>query len=151
MSPKVENGALPDWAINHFVGSFEVRFDGVHYGYAVLKVTLEPDLYNFVGYTAGGFLFISEEVPEKYRAFVLRHELYESITVKDRCDKCLAALKWELDRIPKRMYDEYVVWRLEVFDSLVTYYTEGNGAVGADPKFVSRIKQSLDYLVQLTS
>ena len=133
----------PLWIEDNLIGQGTVEFDGTEYPYAVMPTTLEPALPGFLGYAQNKHLFISVQVPEKWRPYVLRHELREFIELAGTPDCCLQSLKVELEEVPSRDLSEYVTWRFEFFDRLA-WYCEISDAY--DDAFCARVMASRDHL-----
>ena len=68
---------LPGFAIPHKKSTGFVIVDGKRYEYAVLSRLMEPNIIGFVGFPKGQFLFLSKDVPVKFRRHVLAHEVRE--------------------------------------------------------------------------
>src|SRR6185503_10278594 len=92
----------------------------------------KPELPGFMGYHQfpgdnQKRLFISEEVPEEYRAYALSHELYETHELENSPQKCLEATMWEIAQVPSGMKPDYIRFRRAFFENLVTYNSDKPG------------------------
>ncbi len=135
---------LPSWAEKVFLEEGSVEYSGQQFSYAVLDRKLQPDLPCFMGFNPDtGFLFVSDEVPEKSRPIVLRHELREVLDLVGEDDRCVRSLQSELEEVPEATRPDYLFWRLMFFARLVTYYIRRSHP---DPTFLPRIKASLAFL-----
>ena len=134
----------PGWIINNKVGSGFVEYKGNKTPYSILRKELEPRLPGFLGYPDGLYLFISEEVPEKFRYPQLIHEIIEFTELKEEKGRCLAALKEELKLISSEDTEEYLSYRKKFFENLVKYYENSD-----NEEFKSEIQASLEFLRNL--
>ncbi|HRH23758.1 MAG TPA: hypothetical protein PK295_03965 [Candidatus Magasanikbacteria bacterium] len=142
---------IPKWA-QRFVlkkgGIGSVEYRNKKYTYVVLKRALIPGLPNFVGFVEDlDFLYISEDVPFRYRKYVLRHELRESLgySLKDN-DKCRKSLEAELKEVSAELRKRYVPWRLGSFNALFWYHSKGAGSAAYNEKYLYEILGSVLYL-----
>lgn len=122
----------------------EIEVAGNLYPYRVINKDLAPKLPFFVGLTQG-FLFISEEVPPKFRQYPLEHEVYCNLIFKGQNGRCLRALKQELAKVPAEIREQYIKMRREFFKALVRYYQTSK-----DQDFKPEIMASLGYLCSLS-
>lgn len=134
----------PDFIKNNEVGSNSFYYQNKKIKYSILKKELEKNLPGFLGYHEG-HLFISEEVPEKYRKPQLIHELIEFTKFKNKKGKCQTALAQELliakKEFSQEEYSEYVAYRTIFFLNLNKYYQSSS-----DKNFKWEIKNSLNFL-----
>ncbi len=131
----------PEWMKNNEVDVGVVEYEGEEIPYTVLNKDLEPKLPGFVGYLNGEHLFISEEIPEKYRFPQLIHEIVEFTKLKDQKGRCVEALKHELSFIPEEIWEEYIEYRKNFFADLIEYYKDSE-----DENFKAEIAASYEVL-----
>jgi hypothetical protein len=131
----------PRWIIDNRISTGFIEYKGNKISYSILKKELEPKLPGFLGYFEGKFLFISEEVPEKFRHLQLIHEVIEFTELKGEKGRCLAALKEELKLISSEDMKEYVSYRKKFFKNLVEYYEHGD-----NKEFKREIQASFEFL-----
>ena len=126
------------------VGSGSVVIEGISYAYDIISAKLEPRVPNFVGFPDSEYLFISEEVPEKYRYPMLAHEV-RCFALKDagHAGHCKAAVAYELTFVSGNEKRAYLAFRREFFEKLVSYY-EQEGKTHAP--FIPEIRASRDFL-----
>jgi len=144
LEPSQEKDDRPDWIKANEVGKGEIEHKGLKVPYTVLKKELEPRLPGFLGYPNGEHLFISEEVPEKFRIPQLTHEIIEFTELEGQKGRCLEALKRELAIVPEEIREEYLEYRTNFFANLVKLYEKSE-----DEDFKTEIQASYDYLQQL--
>mgnify|MGYP003552758402 CR=1 FL=1 len=125
-----------------------VQYRNKEYEYSVMKRGMILGLSNFVGFVeSSNFLYISEDVPVKYRKYVLRHELRECFGYRGSGEeKCRRSLEAELKEVPDALKRRYVWWRFRSFNTLFWYYSEGPGRVAYDEKYLYEILGSLLFL-----
>jgi hypothetical protein len=133
----------------------EINVDGHTYTYTVIKAGLAGDLPYGVGFSSETTLMISEDAPERYRPFVLAHEVREKTRFADlpEEERCRAALELELADVranPNLNYAEYLIDRTAFFDALVVLYEQTTQANAVTPDFIAGIQGSRDYLHNLT-
>jgi len=80
-----------------------------------------PQFPGFLGYPNGENLFISEEVPEKFRVPQLLHEIIEFTELKDQEGRCAEAIKRELETITDDIRAKYIAYRTIFFANLDEY------------------------------
>jgi len=131
----------PEWIKNNEVGSGEIELEGKKIPYTILKKELAPELPGFLGFFEGEHLFISEEVPEKFREPQLIHEIIEFTELKGKKGRCVESLKRELSIVPEEIKKEYLEYRRDFFAKLVEYYEDSE-----DEEFKSEIKASYEFL-----
>lgn len=141
---KEQEDARPDWIKNNEKGRGNTVVDGEVYPFTVLDRELEPGLPGFVGFPGAEHLLASEDIPPKYRQYILRHEVREYTQFKDQQGKCLTSLKRELEDIPENIRNEYIAYRREFFRKLVDFYQDSD-----DGGFKREIQASSDYLQSL--
>ncbi len=146
-----EKPRIPQWA-KEFVlqkgGRGIVEYRNKSYEYTVLKRGMIPGLPNFVGFVeSNNFLYISENVPVRYRKYVLRHELRECLGYRGSSEeKCRRSLEVELKEVPDTFKRRYIWWRFRSFNTLFWYYSEGPGRVVYNEKHLYEILGSLLFL-----
>jgi hypothetical protein len=98
----------------------------------------------FVSYNQGS-PFISQEVPQNFRKYMIYHELYEfeEFDPKDE-DSCLESLRKELAKVPYYNLQEHVDFRKDTFRHLIEFVRE------YDKDSFQKINRSLNYLENLT-
>lgn len=134
----------PAWIKTNEVGSSEIEYGGKKIPYTILKKELAPALPGFLGYPNGEHLFISEEVPEKFRALQLIHEIVEFTELKGQKGRCVEALKRELSVLPQEIRQEYLEYRRNFFAKLIEYYKNST-----DEDFKAEILASHKFLKEL--
>lgn len=138
------NKTVPEWAERFFIEWGSVEYDDVLWDYAVLKRDLKMDLVGFMGFIPDiPFLFISEDVPKKWRRYVLRHELREHLGLGHAQERCVVSLITELQEVPVSEIRDYTRWRINFFRRLIEFYTK---EPHPDPSFMGRIKASFNHL-----
>lgn len=135
---------LPEWMTVTKVDEGTIMVDGKEYVYHVLDRSLEPRLPGFLGFSGGEHLFISEEVPEDFRPYMLTHEIREFTTLAGLPGRCCVALTFELAEVPPEIYVVYLSYRLQFFRNLVAYYVESDDPKVSDLK--GEIARSLQYI-----
>ncbi len=139
---------LPSALREKMVGTATLKHRGKTWTYAIIKRDLENAPKGFLGFWEDKELFISEEVPEEFREYQLRHELIEHLELTGKPRRCVEALMQEIDLVPDEIADAYIAYRRNFFTRLVEYYsTPGNEHY--DPDFLARITASRDYLNNL--
>ncbi|KKR91908.1 hypothetical protein A3D45_03035 [Candidatus Falkowbacteria bacterium RIFCSPHIGHO2_02_FULL_42_9] len=131
----------PDWIRTNEVATNEIEHGGKKFPYTVLKRELAPTLPGFLGYPNGEHLFISEDVPEKFRAPQLIHEIVEFTELKGVKGRCVEALKRELAVMSEEIRQEYLEYRRNFFAKLIEYYKESK-----DEDFKVEIQASYEFL-----
>jgi len=144
MEKKQTLDTRPEWIKANQVGLGEVNYNGKKIPFTILKKELAPKLPGFLGYPNGEHLFISEEVPEKFRAPQLIHEIIEFTELSGQKGRCVEALKRELSVVPEEIKQEYLEYRINFFTKLVEYYQESQ-----DEEFKSEIRASYEFLQKL--
>ncbi|MEK7854663.1 MAG: hypothetical protein AAB288_01120, partial [Acidobacteriota bacterium] len=82
------------------IGSDSVNIDGKRYAYDILPASHEPNVPYFAG-NPEGYLFISEQVPWKFRKAVLAHEVKcTAIREAGITPYCVCAFEQELKFVP---------------------------------------------------
>lgn len=131
----------PSWIKNNEVGVGEIEYGGKKIPYTILKKESVPTLPGFLGYPNAEYLFISEEVPENFRAPQLIHEIIEFTELKGQKGKCVEALKRELSFVPEEIRQEYFKYRRIFFKRLIEYYKDFK-----DEDFKAEIQASYEFL-----
>lgn len=134
----------PDWIKTNEVGTGEIEHEGKRILYTILKKELAPTLPGFLGYPNGEHLFISEEVPEKFRVPQLIHEIIEFTELKGKKSRCVEALKRELSVVPEEIKQEYLEYRRNFFAKLIEYNKNSK-----DEDFKAEIQASHKFLQEL--
>lgn len=136
-----------------------ITVDGVSYQYTLVRRGLSLDLPYVVGFKlADGSenLFISEDVPEQYRPFIISHEIREErkfFNLPEE-ERCRVALEDELSSVKNSMperYQEYLAQRMAFFDSLAALYEQPRQAKEKSPQFIQGIRASRDVLHSIHS
>jgi len=117
-----------------------IGFYGVARPYDIMSRNVTPSPRYFVSY-GNGRPFISDEVPEKYRGYMIFHELAEFEFLKGN-NRCLNALQIELSRVPKEEVIEYARFRRETFQSLVDFLEKHEPS----SKLIPEVRKSLNHL-----
>jgi hypothetical protein len=116
-------------------------FEGMPRVYDVVDKNLDiPCPKYFISYNQGN-PFISEEVPQKFRKYMIYHELYEfeKFDPKEE-DSCLESLRKELAKVPYYNLQEHVNFRKDTFRHLIEFVRE------YDKDSFKKINRSLNYL-----
>lgn len=104
------------------VGSGIVVVDNIEYPYLVISTAFARHLPFFAGAPNKESLFISEEVPVKFRNFVLTHEVMcQLVAPKDNQGPhtCRSATERELAMVSKDEMGAYVLMRLVFYNRLI--------------------------------
>lgn len=139
-----EEDNRPDYIKKNEVGIGKINYNNKEYTYTIVKKELELKLPGFLGFPEGKHLFISEEVPFKFRNPQLIHEILEFTKLKSIKGRCLESLKNEFLFIPEEIKEEYIEYRRNFFDRLIQYSKDFT-----DEDFKSEIKASYEYLCTL--
>lgn len=94
-------------------------------------------------------IWISEEVPEEFRSYMVLHELSEFEKFKDSPNSCLSALISELNFSAKEnpeKHAEYLKFRKEVFKSLINFTQENS----PNSEHLGEMRKSLSLLEDLS-
>lgn len=118
-----------------------ITFNGKQRSYSVVDRNITPAPKYFISYNKGN-PFISDEVPEEFRESMVFHELTEFELLQDKPDRCLQALKSELETVPKNKKEDYLKFRLEVFESLIDFLKKYD----PNSKLIIEVNKSLKYL-----
>ena len=124
----------------------EILFLGEKIQYRVVSRDLQTKLPGFLGYYEG-MLFISEDVPERWRVPQVIHEYVEYVHFTDVTGRCVEATKFELAFVASQLPGElqqYIQMRIDLFKNLITLYESTGG--GSTEEF----RGSLAYLESLT-
>lgn len=141
MEREVKLDARPEWIKTNEVGTGEIEYEDKKIPFTILKKELAPTLPGFLGYAKGEHLFISEEVPEKFRSPQLIHEIVEFTELKGQKGRCVEALKRELSVVPEEIRQEYLEYRRNFFARLIEYYKDSK-----DEDFKAEIQASYKFL-----
>lgn len=125
------------------IGKAEVTWNGRGYSYRIISRKLAADPKYFVSY-GNGNPFISDEVPEKFRPYMILHELMEFQSQKRKVE-CINALKGELAEVPFDKLAHYLEFRVSTFRYLRDYLN----AQDNPGSFLDEVQKSLAYLEQL--
>src|SRR3989344_2017793 len=126
------------------IGKAMVTWQDKKYVYRIISRKLVEDPKYFVSF-GNGTPFISDEVPPKFRPYMILHELMEFIGHKNKRDRCVNALKEELAEVPLEKVDHYIEFRLGTFKYLSDYLRTQD-----DPgNFIDEVQKSTDYLQSL--
>ena len=139
-----------------------IEVDGATFIYTVVRPGLEPRLPYVIGFPSQDALFISADVPEEYRRFILAHEIRETTFGQlPEEERCLAALKAELDEVQKALPDKYESYvhgtvqengfegRRGFFRALVKLYEDPKQQAAKSQQFIEGIQKSQTYLESL--
>lgn len=122
-----------------------INFNGENREYDIVDRNIGDAPKYFIGY-GEGLPFISDEVPEEYREHMIFHELTEFENLKkQKNDKCLTALMFELERVPQEKRKEYIKFRRDTFRNLIEYLERKE----PESSFIPETKKSFDYLSKL--
>ncbi len=124
----------------------EILYLGQKIEYSVVSRDLQPSLPGFLGFFEG-MLFISEDVPMRWRAPQVIHEYVEYTHFTNVKGRCVAATKAELAFVASYLPEElqqYIRMRIDLFKNLITLY-ESAGGVSTE-----ELRGSLAYLETLT-
>lgn len=135
----------PAFLGTHVLGAYQFKnpAGGNPISFLLVSKDREPRLRGFVG-ESEGYFFISDEVPEEYRPYFVYHEHLEFTAFKGEMGRCLAALKCELGLVPEYLQTEYLVYRRDFFEHLLTFLRLPENDTPAE--FLAEIQASFDYL-----
>jgi len=154
----------PNWLINvqtETTNPMHLIVNEKIYTYTLVKPKLEPRLpYTVGGHIADNSLFISSDVPDDFRRYILEHEIYHDTTLINMPpeEACVAALKLELEEAKKTLGDRFSLYlygkqkidefagRIEFFNALVALYKDPKQANARDSAFVEGINKACEYL-----
>ena len=122
-----------------------IEFQGNQRNYAVVDRDIGATAPKYFMSYNGGNPFISDEVPKEYREPMVFHELTEFELLKCTESKCLKSLKAELERVPEDMMQSYIIFRTEVFESLIGFLEQHEPS----STFIPEAKNSLRHLRNL--
>lgn len=140
---------VPSWMVEFIVGIMLVEYGpsiprSRVFPCLILKKELEPELPGFVGYNEKEeLLFISEEVPKRFRLPILHHELAEAHEFEGQEGRCLKAFESELF-YGRHMGWEYFSYRKKFFKKLVAFYSKPGQR--PDHSFLKEITATRDHL-----
>ncbi len=135
------------------------------YVYTLVRPKLEKRLpYTVGGHIADNSLFISSDVPEDFRPFILGHEIYHDTTLAGVPpeEACVEAVKLELAEAKEALGDRFNLYlygkqesdgfagRVEFFNALVQFYKDPKEAAARGPAFVEGINKAYIYLNSLS-
>ena len=125
----IEADTRPDYIKNNEVGRGSFEFEGKKYDYTLIDRQIQPNLPGFLGFVDGKYLFISDEVPEKFREPQLIHEVDEFTNPElvGKPGRCVESLKREFARIPDDMKEEYIEYRKNFFHKLREFQKNNEG------------------------
>lgn len=145
MTNETKPKTLDDFFPNHKpIETGVTTLDGKEFKYRVYDKNLNSKLSNFVGFVAGE-LFISEEVPEKYRNYFFLHEINCVPNIGKKNHHCVSALQYELSHVPKPDQVDYINFRKSFFEGLIHYHENESKATWRD-KLIVEMKESLKFL-----
>lgn len=136
----------PYYIIKNEINMEEIEYKDKKIPYTILKKEFAPQLPGFLWYPDGEYLFISEEVPEKFRKPQLIHEIVEFTELKGQKGRCLKALKTELLEVEEAIKKEYIEYRTDFFARLIELYKNSE-----DENFKTEIQTSYKFLQNYTS
>ena len=145
---------IPSWAKQYIEEIRELGHDGITYTYLVIKEDELGKVANvpktFASYSKEGLISVSSNYPEQYRELGLAHEIREHNEHKGEKGCCLICLKSELQDLEKTELNkkEYVQFRLEFFNDLVSFYEGKSRDVGED-SLLENLVMSRDYLIEV--
>lgn len=140
---------VPSWMVEFIVGVMLVEYGPSKprarvFPCLILKKELESKLPGFVGYNEEEeLLFISEEVPERFRLPILHHELAEAHEFAGQEGRCLKAFESELFYAGHMGYD-YFPYRKQFFTRLVAFYS--GSEQHPNQEFIKEITATRDHL-----
>ena len=119
-----------------------IDFNGASREYEVWERNISrPAPQYWISYNAGK-VFVSDEVPEQFRPFMVMHELYEFETYKGRPFQCVRALLKEMQLVSDDQFPAYVRFRKDVFSNLVGFLERHEPT----SSFLPHAKESLGLL-----
>ena len=151
----MENDTRPQWILDMQAPGTEpvsIIIDGQEYKYTIVDNQIEQNSMPYVvGFTADGFLMISQKVPALEKTFILSHEVREQKNFLNlpQEQRCLAALQQELKDFQNEFpseYDNYLQKRYEFFNALASYYQNQQRIGQVTPEFLKGIISSRDFL-----
>jgi hypothetical protein len=126
------------------IGKGEIKFEGEAREFDVADRNIPEAPKYFIGYN-NGRPFISDEVPERFRKYMVLHELVEFEKFSEEEDSCYKALRFELmDVVDDDIY-EYVPFRAETFEHLINYLKQNE----SDSDLLPKVKRSCRHLNEL--
>lgn len=145
--------ARPDWLRNVQAEGTQpgvLDVDGRPYQFTLVKTGLAPLPYA-VGFRDESALFISVDVPEERRPFIMTHEVREKtrFTELPEAERCKAALEAELEDAKVALGDgfkQYATDRRDFFNALVELYEQPEQQQAVTQEFRNAIQTSRDYL-----
>ena len=127
------------------VSTVEIQYEDWRRSYDVISADLSSAPLFFTGY-GHGRPFISEQVPENYREPMVLHEIDEFEKFQRIEGRCLGALKLELEWVSsKEFFEDYIVFRLEVFNHLINFLKKDN----PNSFFIPEAMKSAEHLKSL--
>ena len=140
----------PSYIKNNEVGKWIILYNNKPVKYTIVKKEMAPKLKWFLWYPWWEHLFISEEVPEKFREPQLIHEIVEFTELQWKKWRCLQSLKYELSLISEEIWNEYIEYRRDFFERLIEYYKNIPSSEKFDAnEFREEIQKSYEHLVSL--
>jgi len=136
----------PNFIKENEVGIWVIIYNNIPIPYTIMKKEAVPSLKWFLWYPEWKYLFISEEVPEKFREPQLMHEIVEFTELKWKKWRCLQSLKYELSFIAEDMWQEYIEYRRDFFKRLVEFHKNTKTDKFDADEFRWEIQQSYEYL-----
>ncbi len=139
----------PAWVTANLVDELEVVVNGQPWTCPVLKRQAGGGFDQFMGFSQPNRLaFVSEAVPVPYRPLVLRHEIVEFTILTEVDDRCLAALREELQHVALDHFAEYIRWREGNFRQLLDHIR--SHPQGYPPTFIGAIERNIKHLESLS-
>ena len=134
-----------------------VQLDSRTFSYFVLPQVLEPSLLDFVfrctGNISDGFVFgISDHVDERSRPYAVAHEYIEFTEIGiNTPQRCLQALKEELQLVPPEIKKGHILMRRDFFKNLIPYCLDKEGYTQEDLHEFQSSRDHLERLVEGSS
>ena len=136
---------------------------------AYFYTLVKPGLNTLLPYTVGGHigdnsLFISSDVPDNFRTYILKHEIYHDTIFAGvpQEEACVEVVKLELKEAKEALGDRFDLYlygkqesegfagRIEFFKALVEFYKDPKEAAERGPAFVEGINKAYMYLSSLS-
>lgn len=144
---------LSPWLKGRVVTRGTLELEGVEFPYVVVQHDGLDAPRWFIGLDKpSGVFFVSDEVDEFERQLMLRHEMFElAIHEGKGIGRCERALFHELSFCPEERRREYVRFRLEMFEALLTWInTDPRRRAGYTDEQIREMTLARDRLDGLT-
>lgn len=149
MIPNAVQEKMSGWLRSRILDQGELEVRGRQYWYVVVRRNVDGAPRWFAGLDEpSGVFFISDEVPSRYREYMLFHEMHELGELRGVRGRCRLALEAELERVAPADLREYLDFRCLVLRALYGYMTAGSGYGHYQPDQISEVSAAIEYLKQ---